>query len=119
MAASRTRCRRRTAVVNSPAWSPDGQFLFARKHFVTQRSLGAGEIWLYHARGGEGLQVTEKNGWQKDVGEPAISPDGRYLYYSQDITPGETFEYNKDPNGDIYAILRRDLETGKERMRSS
>ena len=40
------------------------------------------------------------------------SPDGRYLYYSKDVTPGQKFEYNKDPNGAIYAIIRRDLNTG-------
>ena len=61
----------------------------------------------------EGLQVTEKNGWQKDAGEPAVSPDGRYLYYSKDVTPGQSFEYNKDPYGTIYAIVRRDLNDGR------
>ena len=101
--------------VNSPTWSPDGNYIFARRHFVQTRSLGAGEIWMFHASGSEGLQVTEKNGWQKDAGEPAISPDGRYLYYSKDVTPGQQFEYNKDPNDTIYAIVRRDLNTGRER----
>ena len=80
-----------------------------------ERSLGAGEIWMFHASGSDGLQVTEKNGFQKDAGEPALSPDGRYLYYSKDVTPGQQFEYNKDPNGTIYAIVRRDLNTGRER----
>ena len=108
--------RERRWFVNSPAWSPDGSFIYARKHFVKERSLGAGEIWMYHAAGaGDGLQVTERTGWQKDNGEPEISPDGRYLYYSKDVTPGITFEYNKDPNGLIYAIMRRDLVTGRER----
>ena len=102
--------------VNSPSWSPDGTYLFARRHFVKERSLGAGEIWMYHAGGAtEGLQVTERAGWQKDNGEPDVSPDGRYLYYSKDVTPGQTFEYNKDPNGTIYAIMRRDLTSGRER----
>ena len=101
--------------VNSPTWSPDGQYVYARRHFVKERSGGAGEIWMYHVSGGDGLQVTEKNGWQKDAGEPALSPDGRYLYYSKDVTPGQVFEYNKDPYGVIYAIIRRDLRTGKER----
>jgi len=102
--------------VNSPTWSPDGAFIYARHHFVKQRSLGAGEVWMYHSSGpNDGLQVTERNGWQKDAGEPEISPDGRYLYYSRDVTPGQTFEYNKDPNGTIYAIMRRDLTTGSER----
>ena len=101
--------------VNSPAWAADGQYIFARRHFVKERSLGAGEIWMFHVSGAQGLQVTEKNGWQKDAGEPAASPDGRYLYYSKDVTPGQSFEYNKDPNGTIYAVIRRDLTTGKER----
>jgi imidazolonepropionase-like amidohydrolase/Tol biopolymer transport system component len=101
--------------INSPAWSPDGQFIFARHHFVRERSLGAGEIWMYHASGAEGLQVTEKTSWQKDQGEPAISPDGRYLYYSRDVTPGQNFEYDKNPYQTIYAIVERDLRTGKEK----
>ena len=105
--------------VNSPVWSPDGQYLFARHHFVKERSLGAGEIWMYHLGGESGLQVTEKASWQKDAGEPTISPDGRYLYYSKDVSSGDNFEYNKDPNGAIYAILRRDLLTGEERREVS
>ncbi|MBZ4417550.1 amidohydrolase family protein [Myxococcus sp. RHSTA-1-4] len=98
-------------LLNSPAWSPDGQFIVARKHFTARRSLGAGEVWMYHRSGGEGVQLTERTNDQKDLGEPAFSPDGRYVYFSQDITPGKTFEYNKDPNGEIYAIQRLDLET--------
>ena len=101
--------------VNSPAWSADGAYIFARRHFVAQRSLGSGEIWMFHASGSDGLQVTDKNGFQKDAGEPALSPDGRYVYYSKDVTAGQQFEYNKDPNGTIYAIVRRDLNTGRER----
>jgi Tol biopolymer transport system component len=99
--------------VNSLAWSPDGEYLFTRKHFVQWRSLGAGEVWMYHRSGGGGLQVTERTSWQKDQGEPAVSPDGRWLYYSQDVTPGDLFEYNKDVYAGIYAILRRDLVTGE------
>ncbi len=99
--------------VNSPAWSADGEYIFARKHFVQTRSLGAGEVWMYHRSGGAGLQVTDRPNWQQDQGEPAAHPDGRWVYYSQDVTPGPTFEYNKDPYRGIYAILRRDLVTGQ------
>ena len=66
----------------SPAWTPDSEFIAARKHFTTTRSLGTGEIWMYHRDGGEGIQIIEKPGkeHQKELGEPAFSPDGRYLY---------------------------------------
>jgi imidazolonepropionase-like amidohydrolase/Tol biopolymer transport system component len=100
-------------LLNSPAWSPDGRWIAAHKHFTSTRSLGAGEIWLYHASGGKGLQATEKPNEQKDVGEPAFSPDGRYIYFSQDTTPGPVFQYNKDPNPGIYTIRRLDRETGE------
>ena len=98
--------------VNNTAWSADGDYIFTRKHFVDTRSLGAGEVWMYHRSGGGGLQVTERTSWQKDQGEPFASPDGAYLYFSQDDTPGQNFQYNKDPYAGIYQVHRRDLETG-------
>ncbi len=100
-------------LLNQPSWSPDGQFIVARKHFTSRRSLGAGEMWLYHVTGGDGLQMTKKPNDQKDVGEPVFSPDGRYLYYSQDATPGDSFQYNKDSNGQIYVVFRLDREKGE------
>lgn len=100
-------------LVNSPVWSPDGNFIAVRKHFTKHRSLGSGEIWLYHSSGGKGVQMTEKPNDQKDVGEPAFSPDGKYVYFSEDVTPGATFEYNKDPYGEIYAIRRLDRGDGR------
>jgi imidazolonepropionase-like amidohydrolase/Tol biopolymer transport system component len=100
-------------LLNSPSWTPDGEYIVARKHFTSQRSLGAGEMWLYHRSGGGGLQMTKKPNDQKDAGEPVLSPDGRYVYFSQDITPGPIFEYNKDPNGQIFVIQRLDRQTGE------
>ena len=100
-------------LLNSPTWSPDGKFIAAHKHFTAERSLGSGEIWLFHASGGKGVQLTEKPNDQKDVGEPAFSPDGRYVYFSQDDTPGPVFEYNKDPYAGIYVIKRLDREEGR------
>lgn len=100
-------------LLNQPAWSPDSEYIVARKHFTAERSLGAGEMWLYHRSGGDGLQVTKKRTEQKDTGEPAFSPDGRYIYYSDDVTPGQIFEYNKDPNGQIYVIQRLERKNGE------
>lgn len=105
-------------LLNGPVWSPDDQYIVARKHFTSRRSLGSGEMWMYHRDAASlnamaGVQLTKKPNEQKDVNEPAFSPDGRYLYYSQDTTPGDSFEYNKDSNGQIYTIKRLDLEKGE------
>lgn len=100
-------------LLNSPAWSPDSQYLVARKHFTASRSLGAGEVWLYHVAGGEGVKLTERPNDEKDLGEPAYSPDGRYIYFSQDDTPGKTFHYSKDSVNGIYKIKRYDTQTGE------
>lgn len=99
-------------LVTQPVWMPDSEGIVARKHFTSRRSLGAGEMWLYHVSGKtDGLQLTAKQSEQKDTGEPAVSADGRYLYYSLDATGGPNFEYDKDGNGGIYAIDRLDLRT--------
>ncbi len=100
-------------LLNNPYWTPDGNYLVARKHFTSQRSLGAGEIWQYHLTGGSGVQLTKRKNDQQDVNEPCISPDGRYLYYSEDVYPGGSFQYNKDPNSQIYAIKRYEFDTGE------
>ncbi|MFK7749007.1 MAG: amidohydrolase family protein [Kordia sp.] len=100
-------------LLNNSTWMPDGNSFIARKHFTSQRSLGAGEMWQYHITGGSGLQLTKKKNAQQDVNEPSVSPDGRYLYYSEDVYPGGSFQYNKDPNKQIYVIKRYDFQTGK------
>jgi imidazolonepropionase-like amidohydrolase/Tol biopolymer transport system component len=99
-------------LLNNPVWHPNGQYIAARKHYSGTRSLGSGEIWMFPLAGG-GLALNEKPNWQKDLGEPAFSPDGRYLYYSHDSTAGSVFEYNKDSNTQIYEIFRRDLKSQK------
>ena len=100
-------------LLNSPAWSPDGEFIVARKHFTASRSLGAGEIWQYHKTGGNGIMLTGRPNDQKDMGEPAFSPDGKYIYFSQDDTPGKTFHYSKDSESGIYKIKRFERASGE------
>ena len=105
-------------LVNNPSWSPDGNYLVARKHFTGRRSLGAGEIWMYHRAAAEsnameGVPLTKRPTEQKDVNEPIFSRDGKYLFYSQDVTSGDLFEYDKDSNQQIYAVRRLNLRTGE------
>ena len=101
-------------LLNNPVFTADGQYVIARKHFVNTRSLGAGEMWRYHISGGSGINLNDRRNWQHDGGEPDVSPDGRYLYYSQDVSPGNYYQYNRDPYGTIYAIHRIDFETGEK-----
>ncbi len=99
-------------LLNNAVWTPDGQYIVARKHFTSSRSLGAGEMWLYHISGGSGLQLTARKNDQQDVNEPCVSPDGRYVYFSEDMYPGGYFQYNKDPNNQIFVIRRFDRQKG-------
>ncbi len=115
-AAARGRSPRKTfRLLNNPVWHPSGRYVAGRKHFTTRRSLGTGEIWLYSLDGGEGVMLVKRPSeeFQKELGEPAFSPDGKYLYYSQNVTPGPIFEYAQDTNRAVFAIKRHELATGE------
>jgi Tol biopolymer transport system component/imidazolonepropionase-like amidohydrolase len=99
-------------LLNNAVWI-DQQYFVARKHFTSTRSLGAGEMWMYHLSGGDGLQLTKRKNDQQDVNEPSVSPDGRYVYFSEDMYGGGFFQYNKDPLKQIFVIRRYDRQEGK------
>lgn len=100
-------------LLNNAVWTPDGKSLVARKHYTSQRSVGAGEMWQYPLSGVAGLRLTKRKNDQQDVNDPSISSDGKYLYYAEDMYPGGYFQYNKDPNKQIYVIKRYNFETGE------
>ena len=100
-------------LLNNAVWTPDSKYLIARKHFTSSRSLGAGELWQYHITGGSGIQVVKKKNDQQDINEPWVSSDAKHLYYSEDMYSGGFFQYNKDPNKQIYAIKRYNLVSGE------
>ena len=102
-------------LLNQPTWSPDGQFIAAKKHFTTGRSLGTGEVWLYHVSGGSGVALVERPNpqHQKELGEPIYAPDGSAIYYTRNVTPGPIFEYAQDSNTELFNIERYDLARGE------
>ena len=102
-------------LLNNPTWSPDGNYIAARKHFTTQRSAGTGEVWMYHVAGGGGVSLVERPNpqHQKELGEPTFTPDGSGLYFSLDTTPGGTFQYAQNSNDQLFAIERYDMKTGE------
>ncbi|MFV0277331.1 MAG: amidohydrolase, partial [Parahaliea sp.] len=104
-------------LLNNPSWSPDGRYIAARKHFTTSRSLGTGEIWLYRAGGGEqnsGQLLVERPGktFQKEQGEPAFTSDGKGIYFTLNVTPGDTFIYHQDSNTELFQIRKVELDSG-------
>ena len=105
--------KEREREVSNPAWTPDGQYLVARKHFRNTRSVGAGEMWLYHIAGGGGIKLTDRRNWEQNATEPVVSPDGRYVYFTEDVSPGGGFQYNRDPHGVVYVVQRLDRKTGE------
>jgi len=102
-------------LLNQPSWSQDGRFIIAKKHFTTSRSLGTGEVWVYHVSGGGGVPLVKRANeqLQKELGEPIYAADGRSVFYTRNVTPGPIFEYAQDSNTDLFQIERYDLETGE------
>ena len=103
-------------IVHNPSWSPDGNYLVGRKAYYSTRSIAAGEIWMFHHGGGNGVNLVERpnaDSDQKNRAEPTYSPDGRYVYYSADITPGKDWQYNKNSVDSLFAIKRLELATGE------
>ena len=106
----------KTALIHTPSWSPDGDYIAVTKGFMSSRSIPAGEIWMYHRSGGDGVMVTERayeEHTQKNMTDPAFSPDGKYLYYTDDVTSGRIWEYGKNSTTELFNIMRHDLETGE------
>lgn len=102
-------------LLNQASWSPDGRFIVAKKHFTTGRSLGTGEVWLYHVSGGNGVVLVKRPNeqHQKELGEPIYAPDGKHVYFTRNVTPGPIFQYAQDSNTRLFDIERYDLETGE------
>ena len=102
-------------LLNQPSWSPDGRFIAAKKHFTTGRSLGTGEIWLYHVSGGGGVQLVKRASeqLQKELGEPIYAPDGKSIFYTRNVSPGPIFEYAQNSRTDLFDIERYDIDSGE------
>jgi len=59
-------------LVHNPAWSPDGNYLVGRKGYYSTRSIPAGEIWMFHHGGGNGVNLVKR--MQKKTRKTARSP---------------------------------------------
>jgi len=97
----------------SPEFSADGDYVFVSK---SNWGLSTYEVWMYHVKGGSGVQITKakpdastpRNQRHNAVGVTASS-DGRYLYYAQ---KSGGFGYNV--TFPLWQIVRQDLQEGTE-----
>ncbi|QJR81473.1 amidohydrolase family protein [Alteromonas pelagimontana] len=104
-------------LIHSPKWSPDGNYLVATKGIMSSRSIPAGEIWMFHKAGSDGLQIKAREHGpsdQQNIADPVFSADGRYIYYTKNTLPGAGFDYNRNPLEGIFAVARFDRQTGEE-----
>ncbi len=88
-----------------PGWSADGEYVVASRSRAKFASPSS--IWLLHTSGGKGRLLTGDSNGQGSVYEPQLSPDGRYLYYTENVSVA-AFNRNQ-PN---FAIKRRDMNSG-------
>lgn len=103
------------SVFASPSWTPDGQFVVVSRS--AQLPFTPFELWMYHVKGGAGVQITKfrakpdqpKTQWFNAVGAVA-SPDGKHLYYTH---RDKAF----NPYNVVFPlsqIVRRDRRSGDE-----
>jgi Tol biopolymer transport system component/imidazolonepropionase-like amidohydrolase len=95
--------------VSAPAWSADGQYLIARKRITDRSSLGSVELWMWHLKGGDGVQVTKKED-QPDAADVDCAKDGRFIYYS---ARDARYAYDRDVYEGIWQVKRLDRVTGE------
>lgn len=92
------------AYVRSAAWTPDGNYLVARKEDAKRAGIPPVELWLYHREGGAGIKLTSSDDLP-NAGGAVVSRDGRYIYYS---ARARRFDYVPDLKDGLWRILRYD-----------
>ncbi len=103
--------RETLAMITGPAWAPDGKSVIATRTSATVFEMRTSEIHRYTLANGSDEQIVEppKNG--KDLQEPRLSADGRYLYYTE-RRGGEHYVYVNTGLAN-FLIRRKDLQTGE------
>lgn len=82
------------------AWTPDGNYIvYAKGKMILQ-------LYMIHKNGGGGVQLTESP-MAKAI-DPAVSADGRYIYYSTRMGP-----WNYNAQLPQYELGVYDIETAK------
>jgi Tol biopolymer transport system component len=105
--------RETTELVTGPAWSSDGASIAAARMYSSVDKLHASELRQYDVASGSSRQLVEHPANGENVHEPAFSPDGKYLYYTEKVSPPSASVVYIDANHINYAIKRLTLATGE------
>jgi Tol biopolymer transport system component/imidazolonepropionase-like amidohydrolase len=97
------------AYVRSAAWTPDGNYIAARKEDGKRAGIPPVELWLYNRYGGGGIKLVSSDDANNAAG-PVASRDGRFLYFSVREKP---FSYIPDLSNGLWQIRRLDRATGE------
>src|SRR6185295_4432447 len=65
------------AYVRSGVWTPDGQYLIARREDAKPAGIPPVELWMFHRDGGNGIKLVAKEDVPNASG-PSASRDGRF-----------------------------------------
>ncbi|MCI0444517.1 amidohydrolase family protein [bacterium] len=95
--------------VMSAAWTPDGNYLIARKEDGKRAGIPPIELWMYHVQGGTGIKLTSSDELSNASG-PVASRDGRFIYFA---ARKERFNYIPDLSSGLWQIMRYDRKTGE------
>jgi Tol biopolymer transport system component/imidazolonepropionase-like amidohydrolase len=97
------------AYIRSAAWTPDGNYLVARKEDAKPAGIPPVELWMFHRLGGSGIKLTSSDEWNHASG-PVVSRDGRYIYFS---ARRGRFNYVPDMTRGLWHVLRFDRQTSE------
>jgi Tol biopolymer transport system component len=84
----------------SAVWTADGEYIIASK------GRRIPKLWMYHKDGGGGIKLNDAPAGIKTI-DPFVSPDGKYVYYSQRVG-----SWNYNALLPQYSIGRYDLKNG-------
>ncbi|WP_417457588.1 amidohydrolase family protein [Kordiimonas sp.] len=100
-------------VLSGPAWGPGGDYVIATQHSALFENIHTASLRLFHSGGGAGVELVPSPGPRQNVQEAQFSPDGRYLYYTEQVGEPYVSYVHVDANHANYGIRRRDMQTGE------
>ena len=92
------------AYVRSAAWTPDGNYLIARKEDGKRGGIPPVELWIYHREGGGGIKLTSSDD-VSNAGGAVASKDGKSIYYA---ARARKFNYIPNLQDGLWQIFRYD-----------